>query len=1718
MGHDLEALAALREWLPPAEAPQTLARILRVPEAWDALKDGAFRHRISSLRLASPITPAQIGLALLSIDQPEELDLADLPSDMAERVDAFWSGIEPKRGTDWDLEEVQLIALGIARELHARPESSWLIDRLRSDPERWRSPLACAWPVIQDRTALMKQIAAWEDPAGLLLIANSLLANGELHEAADEWPHLPPVLEARALGTLHEMGEQPLARALSSRQPASSELPKTRSIFEDPELLLLISAKQAATGDLESAQFSLDQATRQAGQLRQFMAEQAAALAREQGDPDLARAAVQAMKADPPSPWLRAKLALTCMLAGDVAAAQALLSGAGRGLPEDLARLHSYLRQGSRDKARGLLARLLDCRGKIALRGPLWTETLLRAAYELGDPNAIVKTMATHARVWGHSAEVRLDLARGLLDWGDPESAVLHARLAVSLAPGAIRGQRLLAQALVTLGRLAEALPIWECVAGQDASSLGDLLECALGAGEIEVAKQALDRMPDSDPPSLLKQILRGKMMAAQGEREAAIGFLRQVTDSSPASPEVWIALAGLYSQSGQGAAGIETLAAAVQAAPDSDGIRMAYAELLEQAGRLSEALAACETAAPMGCSRADWLQQRASLSLQLGHSDQAVNILRRALDLQPLNLAVRRLLATALEQGGDGQAAWALINPVLDRLPPDEPLLVGRLATQAAQRGQEGALEAAFRALAKAKELDPANMDVDYWLGEARLVAGDAERAQTNFLRCLQQEQQGDPDRFRLASIGYAQTALSLGDPQKAKEVLEAAFEQGAADPQFLAQLSKVHCALGDAEAGLAAAELALEIDPSHEGAFRQLRANARNSGNCSRAIGFLQGLITRESGEPRVWLRLAEMGIDCEDEGLARRALAEAVFAARHDPDLLDEAAGLLLKADQPQAASLVLRRAANQRPNDAARLEKWASLSESLGDWEHAFLAWSRLAEIMPDRPDPWLAAARALWEKGERDRSIQRLRDAIEAFPTEPEAYLALAKALLSDGRGLAALDLYHRAHSRFPDHAEIAKQAGLVTLAHGTGEAALDILKKAVRIQPHDVDVLVALADACSRLGKPGESIRILQKVNRQGDSPSIAASMLASLALETGDDRAAKEAITYCLAASPVTDHEYEALIGALTGLGEWEQALQIAQEWHTSAHSQQSTTTWIRLKLHLADGYWLFTHFCKATHHGPGCAGMSGESQRELGSLLQEARRLKVEAGLVTRFEARFRVSFGRPSPEDLAALEASLRSKPDSQSCEGLAIGFLRADMALRSIQILSDDALPHRPLGWHALILGLAFRRQKEHELAGIHLREAKSHLTLRPYAVYQLAMNLFESGSHRDAIEHLNAAVSDCPIEPAWQHQLGRLYREAGELDAALPHFQHAQQLESKNDEYALGLARAFRDLGQPAAALAVYQEILSRSGEESGLWSEAGNVSLQSGDFHRAARLFERATALSPQDPVALIGYAQAVAGRGEAKAARDLAQRALRVAPHEGVILLGLAKILQHEGRTADALEIYARAADVSPDPLQVQLDRCTLLISAGEHEGAIQELESLGHQYPDDDRIWAALAEAYESGGRFADALEAVSKAIHNAHRNTAYHLLIGRLCRKSGQLDRALHEMSRAREFGRGDFRVAMELGQVYEARREHGRALECYREAIAQNPNHAKAFYRAGFVLKALKDYPRAAQMLKRAVELDPRNIDAHHQLAAVRALELVHCTMSETVGAA
>ena len=83
------------------------------------------------------------------------------------------------------------------------------------------------------------------------------------------------------------------------------------------------------------------------------------------------------------------------------------------------------------------------------------------------------------------------------------------------------------------------------------------------------------------------------------------------------------------------------------------------------------------------------------------------------------------------------------------------------------------------------------------------------------------------------------------------------------------------------------------------------------------------------------------------------------------------------------------------------------------------------------------------------------------------------------------------------------------------------------------------------------------------------------------------------------------------------------------------------------------------------------------------------------------------------------------------------------------------------------------------------------------------------------------------------------------------------------------------------------------------------------------------------------------------------------------------------------------------------------------------------------------------------------------------------------------------------------------------LYEDRRQYTEALDAFQRSIACNGSSSVPYLRAGIVLKHLKIYQQAGEMLSKAVELTPMDPEALHQLAAVRALELVHGGIREMV---
>ncbi len=189
------------------------------------------------------------------------------------------------------------------------------------------------------------------------------------------------------------------------------------------------------------------------------------------------------------------------------------------------------------------------------------------------------------------------------------------------------------------------------------------------------------------------------------------------------------------------------------------------------------------------------WLQ----LGTTLPDPKEGVQALERARQLAPDSPSVILALATRLEEIGAGAEAQQLLQELMD----EEPEL-GCGAAEArigAQAEKAGDLARATTAYQAALVVNPFYAEPAVRLALLALAAGNPHQA----LAVIDQAQRHDPELWLLDFL-HGRALLEAGQPGPARTALERALGRAHDRRPVLAQLARVHLALGDKTAARAA------------------------------------------------------------------------------------------------------------------------------------------------------------------------------------------------------------------------------------------------------------------------------------------------------------------------------------------------------------------------------------------------------------------------------------------------------------------------------------------------------------------------------------------------------------------------------------------------------------------------------------------------------------------------------------------------------------------------------------------------------------------------------------------------------------------------------------------------------------------------------------------------------------------------------------------------
>ena len=1704
---DAEVLATLSEVLSPGELAQAMERILRVPEAWNQLHDPYFIEQVGRENAVSATVPGQIAFMVLGVSNQADHN-HPLTDSHEDRLNQLWKNAVEGSTEDLDFESIALLTIGLLRE-YSHENGPDVIARLAlEEPEVWRSILACAWPHLTQPEQLLSNLIRDASSSCVSLAAHILLTNLSPIEAAETLFNSSPHTSNQVLLALQENGEIPLAEAYAEITNGIPVDPNGDLTSDSIMNLLAATSRDLLNQDFENAHQNLNKAWDTASHTTGLVADKLAEIALLESDPVVEVEARQQALRSHPTPVRHARLGFALLKLDHPEEALASLQPDPDTFEELIAVGLILSKLGETTQAAKSFDQAILQLPNTSHCDDILLKYLLDGLKSAGEVEQALHVARFRVHCRPTNIECLIDLSQMLDLAGDPQTAAEQAHLALVLDPGSTSARFALAHSLQADGRHDAALPHWQTLAATEPEVLNNLALCALNAGQMDLARETAQTLLQADQNSLQGQIILGKVLTSLGDYENARGHLDKAIQIAPQLPEPWIALAEFQMTSGDDQAAGATLSAGTQAAPNCGNLHIALSRWLRDQRRLSDALEAAKEATKLDQHQAQWLIEYGDLLRELGHHDRALLALRKALARQPANWEARQALALTYEQRGEVASAARLLKTLPTDATPETHFLVGRILAKSGIQGDQFQLHDVITHLEQARSGGCQDHSIDYWFGLAYEHAGQADEAFQAYQHYLQNVPEENQDLRREAVLGFARASLATDLVSLALSTLEDERKRYPASTEILLLLSEAYLKADLPEQALRTVRQAADLDPSSEEILRKLSLAATETGDITEAIAAVKRLVEINQEDITAWLELAELSQKAGKTFASRNALAQSLRWGRRHPSTLLRVAEVLLEIDEAATAQHMLHQASILQPEDPVTHQKLAVLSDQLGDLEAAQQAWLRCSELQPEDHRPLDHAAQTLWRLNRHSAAIGLWQRAATLCPEDGAIQKKLAKSYLENGEIERGLNHYSSAIELITDDADLALEAGRAILRHGSPQEALELLQKAVHLAPGKNDPLVALGECLLNLDQPIKARGILKQAIRCDDPTQQAYALLALAELGIDDLSSAKAMLNSAKTITPQSREDAVWLSRVALRMGLWQQAVKSLEEWLGIEDDVSIALELIQLRLRLLDAHWIYANAADAHRHAPDPVFTTDQARQTIRTLLEACRQKDAPQAALDRLHLWSSISEGKADGETLHALKATTQDHSSSKIAQSSAIAFLsqnHPDDAEKILRSYNDDLNPD---AWGSILLGLTYTAKGQHAPARHAFQKAARNPTIRPLTSLLIARSWLAEGQVKKAADSFNAAIAMWPNEPAWHYQLASLYLEEGELDSAIPHLQQSVELEPDQSDYLLAYARALGKTSQLSEAEKIYSRILESKPAIGQIWKEAGQVALALGHAAQADTWFERACTLMPSDVHCLIGSARSAMALGQHRQSSERAKAALRLAPDDYEVLLGMGEIFTSQNKFDKALQAYDQALKHTTNPLSVQLARSNLLVKIGRANEAIASLHKVLETYPDDQRVWAALAEACETSNQLEQALDAATQAVSLSPRNPSYRLHLGRLCRKSGQLDRALDELTHVQSTDLYNAQFALELGLIYEARRETKQALEAYQQAITLDPNCDQAHFRAGLILKRQKAYQQASSMIERAVELNPRDPDFLHQLAAVRALELVH----------
>jgi tetratricopeptide (TPR) repeat protein len=1790
----------IKRTLPERSWPSVIYAARHDPLVWESW-NGDLGRRALAQRSARPEDYSPTTLALLALgfsSTGEALRAAPMPpvaERLRQRAGKAWAEFRPEMPLT--LAQAGLLALHLRER--RREAGSWegLSGELNQVPA---TVLACLYGMLADPVNML-QAALAGGAHGQTLVLKALLSQPLSPESQAE--NLNALLDnlpaAERLSLLRQLAAQrpDLAAGLAHRLVEGSALPgdvpsgageldqlaqrlqaaETYRLAAQPaQAIPALGEALKSTRSLQARLLaSLAQATAQTGDLQSSLAAWKQAHQTEPEDPayiaGLALALYQARQPGEALGWLEANLGANGQEPSPlILLALATIKAAA---PET--------REAARQEARRAFATATTTPDGLDL-GFYADLSYLCASLDL--PQEAALAAQTVLESCPNDADLIALLARSQRERAEYTQAAQSAHLAVALAPDRLELRRLLAEALEASGdwvtALDERTALLERLAAPNGPGVlpADLhaqSACALRAGQFERAAQTASQALEINPNDGLACALLGEAKANLGDREAALEHLARATQLTPQFSTPWLALAHILSRSGQNERALETLQSATQAAPDRPEVYLALGEACLAEKQPTPALAALRRANSLaaqppslasrevddilpvelsGASLAARIELRLGQTLhQLGHLEEARQALEAAFATMPSHPETAYSYAQVLLAMGKRGEALAPLEAYLQTAPLDAAPYVEYGQCLLAQ-GDPASAGRSLAPLRRALEIDPEDPEARALLAEALNATGDYLPAMEAYRQALETDLAQNPAWRTRLSLGLGQTAIKLGQMERAVAALQDASQADPLNPVIQRSLSQAYDELGFTEDAYQAARTALSLAPN-------------DLENLAWFANQAVELQTRPGG------RLPQAQTE------ATQALECAIQIAPYRSDLLVRLSRIQMAGGDTQAAHDTLARLCGAEaidlpagPGTSADLYEAAQSLLQLGDAQAAVSCLKRALKALPAASDPAAPSmlslldrlAAAQYQAGDIEAALEAMDQAITLAPQEAGLYLKKADLLLEMKCQAEALACLETALELKPDNPPLHRRAAQLHRAAGELSAALAHAEKVINMpggMPTAADELAAralAADLARSLLHNERAWKILDQrqpvasLHEEANSASpdyiyctleytclhaelaleldkgdlAAADLGAVLELDPTHPRllalqarlAARHAgcgemsdpysslSTFQAAVDAVNTGEEQpeslagdpfAHVAALRAVAEaaielrrWDTALQLLGKAAELAPQEPLSQLGLARALTLRAEYQDICQVLEVVRRSPGEAALSGVAQEAYLNAIHEAARL------VNRSAGW--ESWSQVKLDNQPALGAVARWR-----ARGGAVFAPSAETA----QVFGGFA--RTPTDVAALVACL--RRSGNASEAGLAARANPRH----PLVLAQLALALAEE-KPRQALSAAQAAVRACEDK--------EVSPDEGE-NAPATHIKPASETLDA-PLYSALLARLVANSGNSQEVLTRALEALHTALEawpDEPRWHAlAARLCLaRSGpiDMANAVSHLEQATSLEPKYAPHFVSLGRIYYAEGSLERAVQVFEQASQLAPEEAETWLCLARAQRGTGDLEQAANCAERAVTLSPQQCEPLLLRGEIALETGNPRGAQSRAQAALRIQPDDPAGLFLLARALEALNQPGEALVSLEKALSLTDHPLEMLILRARLLTRIQGQAVGLQALAELSERYPEDPAVLSLMAEAQEESGQYEEAVKTAQRALQNMPTYNVMGARSkginspsanptglhrllGRLLRRAGQLDQAIQHLSEAIRLDPGQVEPYLELGGTQ----------------